>query len=284
MKLNSMKLLTLSLLPAVFRRASFLAAVAILGSVAVNPAFAVSGAVATAGLAITSVVVGAAGVAGGGWKTRLLGYAVGLVDPDPATFYDGTIVMTYPEDLLTFTGVGWFGNFAEDPNLPVPPIVSTPFFDFDSATPPGNFLQSPNPALTVSTSATGGVVTIKFDANPSGVTVDPGTHFNLLSIVFQNTSGQELQWQVVPAQAGPVQAALSDSANFFSNPDLQVLTCRPPSPDPNSVPVQCGDTEPANRYQVFAVPEPETLWLFATSFVGLLGYRSGSGSRILRRV
>jgi|GEM_PF-4685391 len=274
MKLKSMKLLTLSLLlTALIKRTSFLVAVIVLGSVAVRPAFAVTAAVPTVGLAVTSVGVGALGVLGGGWKTRLLGYAVGIIDPDPATFYEGKIVITYPEDLLAVTGIGWFGNFAEDPSLPVPSVVSTPFFEFDPATTPYNFLQQPNPILGVSTSATGGIVTVEFDASPNGVTVNSNAHFNLLSIMFQNISGQELQWE----QADP-----SEPANFFSNPAQQILTCRP---DPSyPVPVTCGvDAEPY-RYQVSAVPEPETLWLLATGFVGLLvittGGRASKGAAV----
>ncbi len=237
MKLKSIKLLTL-----------LFVLVLVLAGATVRRAFAVTAAVPTAGLAVTSVVVGAAGVLDGGWFTRIAGYAVGLIDPDPGTFYEGKIVITYPEDLLAVRGVGWFGNFAEDPSDPVPPVVLDPFFEYDTTTIDDTFLQPPNPALVTSTSDSGGVVTVEFDASPSGVTVESGAHFNLLSIMFQNISGQALEWKL--ADAGK-------PANFFSNPEQQILTCRPDFSFPD--PVTCGVDAPPYRYQVSVVPPVPTL-------------------------
>ena len=220
----------------------------LLSSIAIKPAFAVTSAVPTAGIAVTSFIVGGAGaVVGGGWKTRLGGFLVGVIDPVPATFLEGKIVIEYPEELLAVTGVGWFGNFAEDPSQPFPPAFSEPFFDLDPATALYDFMQPPNPVLTTSTSATGGVVTVEFDATPDGIIVDSGENFNLLSIMFQNISNQELLWN----QADP-----PESANFFSISDEQILTCLPDPTVP--VPVTCGVDDEPFTYTVTLVPVPES--------------------------
>jgi hypothetical protein len=208
----------------------------------------------TAGLATTSLIVGAAGVVGGGWFTRLASYGLGIVDPPSGTFYSGTIVIDYPENLLAVSGVGWFGNFAVDPTVPAPPVSTTPFFDVSSS--PYNFNQSPNSGLTVSTTNSGGVLTLSFNA-PNGISVDSGTEFNLLAVTFQNISGSDLAWNVV----GP-----HGQANFFDNAAQQTLTCRPDPTFPT--PVTCGENTPANRYFVTPVPEPRSLPVLMLALAG----------------
>ena len=236
-------------------RMVFTIGIAVLGSLAAfaRPALAAAGAVPTAGLAATSLVVGGAGaVLSDSWWVRALGYGVGLVDPDPATFYEGKIVIAYPADLLSITSVGWFGNFAANPSLAVPPVVSSPFFELDPTNTPYNLGQAPAPSLRTSMSTSGGLLTIRFDA-PGGISVDQGAHFNLLAFTFQNISGQDLLWRTV----GP-----SGSANFYSDAAQQILTCRP---DPNYLtPVTCGNDTEAYRYQVTAVPEPSSMILLGT--------------------
>jgi len=103
---------------------------AALCSVAAAPAFGATAAVPTFGIAATSIVVGAGAVLGGGRKTRLAGFVVGVVDPASATFYDGVISISYPSDLLVVTGVGWFGSFTENITITVPnPPTIPPSFN-----------------------------------------------------------------------------------------------------------------------------------------------------------
>jgi len=227
----------------------------------IRPAFTATAAVPTAGLAATSIVVGTTAVLGGGWLSKLGGLIVGVVDPASAIFYEGKIVMAYPEELLEVVGVGWLGAFSADPSAPTLPVITSPFFDFDSASTPYDFLQPANAALNTSVSTSNGVITIDFDST-DGITVTD-SHFNLLSVMYRNISGHNLAWNLATTQP----------ANFFSMPSEQVLICRP---DPNSDLVGCGDDAEAFRYHVSPVPIPAAVWLFCSGLIGLIGIRKNN--------
>jgi len=229
----------------------------------IRPAFTATAAVPTAGLAATSIAVGGTAILGGGWLTKIAGLVVGVVDPASATFYEGKIVLAYPEELLEVVGVGWFGEFSADPSAPTLPVITSPFFDFDSASTSYDFLQPANADLDTSVSVSSGVITIDFNSRSgSGITVTD-SHFNLLSVMYKNISGHNLVWNLATTQP----------ANFFSKPSEQVLICRP---DPNSDLVGCGDDTEAFKYHVSPVPIPAAVWLFCSGLIGLIGIRKNT--------
>jgi len=249
------------------KKASVLASAMLLTIVTAMSAFGVLAEIPTAGLATTSVIVGAGGVIGGGWFTKALGiFAVGA-DPVGSTFYDGTIVMAYPSQYVVPISIGWFGDFAVDPNVPSLPVMTTAFFDITTS--PYDLTQAPNPSLMISSSYANGVITVSFHAPSNGLAVSApqGTPFNFLAISFQNISGQTLQWTAMSTSGS---AAPSGSANLFDIPSQQVMTCKP---DPSYiVPVTCGENSPTFMYTATPVPEPSTLLLFPAGFM-VLGAR-----------
>lgn len=262
-----------SQVPAAFTPWALLAAI-ILSLASARQALAGVATIPTVGLATASMAVGAvgtggavAGGGGGGWGSFWLGLgSVGTVilDPPPATYFEGKIVITYPADLLAFVGAGWFGSFALDPSLPIPPVSLTGFLDTGGTG--YDLWQPPRPGMATSISDSAGVLTLTFDASPDGIPVDSTGHFNFVNLMFQNISGSPLRWAGT-APGGP--------ANFFQNPSAQIMTCIPgPS---YQVPVTCGDGV-HRPYQITPTPEPGTLWLLLP--IGLLGaahWRRASG-------
>lgn len=241
-----------------------------LGAVVANqPALGIVAEIPTAAISSVSLGVGALSTAGGiaglnSGLTRVFNFFGGLalvaIDPDPATFLSGKIVLNYPDTLLSFQSIGWFGNFAIDPSLPALPVSSSGFIDTAGAL--YNVQQAPNPLLHVTTTNANGVLTIEFDASPNGISVDGADHFNLLGITFKNISGQDLEWTLPHSPA-----------NFFENPSQQFITCIPPG---SGKAMSCGDGVVPPGFEIVPIPEPDTAALLAigTLAVGAAARRS----------
>lgn len=213
-----------------------------------NPSSAVTATIPTAGLAVTSAFVGGGGVLGGAlysgqpwWYRGLLcvgGAGLVVVDPPAATYLSGRSVIDYPEHLLRFSQIVWFGEFAENPSLPGPPVGKTSGlyeedFSFE--------LQGPNPALKVTVEDIDGVLTVSWNAEPDGIAVDTADHVNIFGLLFDNVTDQNLLFSVTdPAMA-----------NLGQNPELQSLTCIPPG---DKEPRGCGSNDEVVGFYVNAVP------------------------------
>lgn len=229
----------------------------------------------TAGLATASIVVGVLGAAdgvtgatGGGWLQRVFvgvtGTGLVVVDPPSGTFYNGQIVMDYPDNLLSLAYVGWFGNFASDSSLPVPPVTSSEseqlgFYD----APPNTYTwnEPANPALGATVTNSGGVVTVSFN-DPGGVAANAAGagDFNFVDMAFTNISGSELSWATV------------GSANLFEDNAMTSFTCTPV----NGVRGNCGANAPVVGFAITAVPEPDTLPLLGAGLFALFVCRRRS--------
>lgn len=184
------------------------------------------------------------------------GLSIFILDPETATFINGKIVIDYPDSLLAVDSITWFGEFAENPSLPFPPVEPTGFIQTK-----GTYqLQQPNPALNVSVTNSNSILTIEFDASPSGIVVESEDSFNVIGILFQNISGKNLVFE--EAESSP---------NLFQIPSEQTLICIPPE---ETIPVTCGQDSTKN-FKVTSVPE-------STSIFGLLTLSVlGAGSSLL---
>jgi hypothetical protein len=231
----------------------------------------------TAGLSTFSFLTAAAGGSGavtgwhgGGTANRILlglgSIGLGLVDPAPGTILDGQIVIRYPDNALAITGIGWFGPFAQDPSLPVPPVTTGPFSDSGNLT--YNVAQPPNPALNVSVTNVGGVLTIQFDALPNGIASPPG-EFNMLAIRFENISSQELV--LSPAALPELATASNDVANMFMPLSQQIFDCVP-STSTDQQPVRCGANAPSIGFLVESVPEPGSVTLLGLGVLAMAAF------------
>ena len=194
-----------------------------------NRASAVTTAVPTAGIAVTSFVVGAAAATESAiedtipkWRRKLIGFTSLLlmaIDPDPATYLFGRTVIEYPESLLEFQQLTWYGAFSDMSTGDTGPIAGpgavqgSGFFDDVKLFVP----QGPNPALNVTGSATGGVLNVSWNAFP-GIQAE-GASVNIFGAVFKSISPTDLQFEITPAG--------SPLANFYQNTAAQALVCIP---------------------------------------------------------
>ena len=239
---------------------------ALLSVTSVPPLFGAAAGLLSGGLGWASLAVGVLGAGngitganGGGAGNRLItgvgGTALGVFDPSPGTFYTGQLVIEYPSDLISVAYVGWYGNFAVDPTVPIPPVTAdeaTGFYDSNGVV--YQLQQAANTALNATVSKSGGVLTINFN-DPAGVLGNSAGHFNFLDVAFTNISGEPLVWSTVAA---------GGSSNFFENNAQSTLTC---VPDPSyTVPVSCGGSTAPTSFSVIETPEPGA---FGATVIGL---------------
>lgn len=229
-------------------------------------AWSATAAVPTAGVAVTSILVGAAGATESGlddtrskWNRRVLGFlsiVVLTADPDPATYLSGTSVFAFPDELLEFTGLTWYGPFSDMSTGDTGPVAGpdaiqgSGFVDDVQLFKP----QAPNPFLDITTTVIDGKLTVSWTANP-GIEA-ASTSVNMFGAAFTNISGRDLPFAITPPG--------SPSANLYQITSAQSLVCIPPG---EKIPRGCGYPDEPIRFAI--IPEPATLTLFA---IGLTGF------------
>lgn len=196
----------------------------------VDRSWAVVATIPTTGIAATSVVVGAAATTEGSleetrskWNRKFLtfgGLLLATVDPDPATYLSGTSVIHYPEELLEFQQLTWFGPFSDMSTGEMGPtptsgaVQGSGFTDDVQVFVP----QGPNPDLSITSSVSGdGVLTVSWNADP-GIIADSESA-NIFAAVFSSISEEDLFFEVMEA-GNPL-------ANFSQDTSAQSLTCIP---------------------------------------------------------
>ncbi|SFR10731.1 hypothetical protein [Poseidonocella sedimentorum] len=247
------------------------AAIAISASiVGVERAHAVTVTPITAGVAISSVVVGAAGATESGvndqrslWNRRIIGFLSGVIvvaDPDPATFLSGTSVFAYPEELLEFEGLVWFGPFSDMSSSDSGPVAVDPVQGSGFTADPVLLTnQGPNPDLLVETPIVeAGRVTVTWSAEPDGI-IGETPSVNMFGAVFKNISGSPLQFSTLPPG--------STSSNLHQVTEEQSFICIPPG---ETAPRGCGYPDDPIRFGVTPVPLPATMPFMLLS-IGVFG-------------
>jgi hypothetical protein len=207
------------------------------------------------------------------------GTLVVAVDPEPATYLRGTSVIVFPDDLLRFEGLTWYGPFADDTNGDVDPgpeamnpVQGSGFSDVVDI----SVRQRPAPDLEVNeVSVENGVLTVSWNApNGIGTEADP---VNIFGAIFSNISSNLLHFSIVPPIAANADDA--DDANLYQDASEQDLVCMPSSDEP---PQRCGYPEEAIGFSVepVSVPEPTSSALLLSGLLALFAvYRSSKAHR-----
>jgi hypothetical protein len=223
--------------------------------------WAVTAAVPTAGIAVTSFVVGAAGATESAleetrskWNRKFLGFGSLLlmgIDPDPATYIEGTTVIAFPDELLEFQELTWYDKFSDMSTGDTGPVCDegcmqgSGFFNNVSVFTP----QPPNPAISFTTSVNDGFLTVSWSADPGIVTEDEP--MNIFGIVFKSISEKDLYFEIESPE--------SASANLYQDTAAQSLTCIPPD---ETEPQPCGYPDEPIKFSVTTVPEPTSAFSF----------------------
>lgn len=235
-----------------------------------GPASAVTSAVPTAGIAVTSFVVGAAAATESAleetrskWNRKLLGFGSILlmgIDPDPATYLSGTSVISFPDTLLSFKQLTWYGPFSDGSTGDTGPlagagaVANSGFFDQAMLFVP----QAASPALQVVTTVNAGLLTVSWSAVP-GIQA-AGSSVNIFGAVFESISVPDLQLAMTPPG--------SPLANMAQQVAAQSLFCIPAG---ELVARGCGYPNMPIGFSVSAVPEPVTSALWLAGLMALAG-------------
>jgi hypothetical protein len=228
-------------------------------------ASAVTAFVPTGGLAVTSFVLGAAAATESAieetrskWDRKYLGFGGLLlmgIDPDPATYLSGKSVIQYPDSLLQFQQLTWYGAFSDMSTGDTGPVAGpgavqgSGFFDDVKVFVP----QGRNPAIGVTYSGSGGVLTVDWSATP-GIQAT-GSSVNIFGALFTSISPTDLFFETTPPG--------SPSANFKQNTAAQSLYGIVVS---STVAQALGYPDEPIGFSITAVPEPTP---FAMALAGL---------------
>lgn len=240
-------------------------ATAAIETVAAAGSYKVALAAVGGGAGVATVAVKKKSVVGtvGGILLGFGGLALGVVDPPGGTFYDGSLTVTYPSNLLKISASGWLGSWGNlgSPALPVNPDDWGNQFDVT--------LQDPNSDLSaIVDNGVPGQEQVSFTwTNPGGHAMpDPGP-FNFFANVFTATANLHLSY--LGTFASPPAGANFYVSSFQSS-------CTPPGNV--SVPplvTSCGET--GTQYYSVTVPEPPA-WS-----IMLLGLTALGAIRLYRR-
>jgi len=194
-------------------------------------------------------------------RIKFLEFIVMLIDPDPASFYDGRFSVFYDPLRFELIDVGWLGGWGEDPSLPSPPIDPNHLTGFNLT------LQDANASLAATKTADeiNGTIDIAFDWGSSPFVAAADAPFNFLAVTLRARQDLVIENTLVrpPTAGSGLMGTTVDSFRCAVGTE-QIRECR---------------SETSDTYTVSEVPLPGAAFLLGASLLGL----AAAGRRNSRR-